>query len=67
MTEIWLRTNTRVFLLALIPPLVPALLGLLLFANTTGRGPRIAGLALIGLAIVGWGVVLWQLRRPRIE
>jgi hypothetical protein len=66
MTEIWLRTNTRVFLLALIPPAVPALLGLLLAAGATGRGKQIAGLVLITLAMVCWAVIVWQLRRPRI-
>ena len=66
MTEIWLRTNTRVFLLALIPPAVPAAIGLALTANATGRGPQIAGLLLIALAVVGWAIVVWQLCRPRI-
>jgi hypothetical protein len=67
MTETWLRTNTRVFLLALIPPAVPALLGLLLLVGTAGRGPQIAAVVLLGLAVVGWGIAFWQLRRPRIE
>jgi len=67
MIETWLRTNTRVFLLALIPPLVPALLGLLLIVHGTGRGPQLAGWVLMGLAVVGWCIVFWQLRRPRIE
>ncbi len=66
MTEIWLRTNTRVFLLALVPPSVPALLGVLLAAGATTRATQITGLVLIALGMAGWTVVFWQLCRPRI-
>jgi hypothetical protein len=67
MTEIWLRNNSRVLLLAAVPPALPAILGLALAFNSAGLGLQLAGWGLWLLACAGWGVVVWQLFRPRVS
>ncbi len=70
MTEVWLRNNRRVLLVAGVAVLAPGIFALVFALDLprTGMGPalRAAAWLLVVLAAVGLAALLRALRRPRI-
>ena len=70
MTEVWLRNNRRVLLVAVAAVLMAGHVGLIFALDLPradlGVAPRAAGWALVALATFGLAALLRALRRPRI-
>jgi len=73
MPEVWLRTNRRAILWAMLPAGAVAIAGALVLAGSSGREALVArtGLLLLGLVLIGLGgsalaYLIRELRRPRL-
>jgi hypothetical protein len=68
MAEVWLHTNRRAILWAMLPPVLLAVMGGILAAGYPhwGAGGRFSGglLALVGMVAIA--SLAWQLRQPRL-
>src|SRR5687767_2084645 len=65
MTEVWLRSNRRVLLMAMVPVLALGIVGGLLVMADSGAA-RAVGWVLASLSVALVGVLLRQLRQARI-
>jgi hypothetical protein len=68
--EIWLRTNARALLFAMVLPSAVGLIGLMLLAGTsTDQVPawlRGVGAVLVAISLATIATLAWQLRKPRL-